>query len=192
MLLGLLVEHVTQHPFETELESRIFGPLRMKDTSLPKTAAFPSPHSHGYEYGSTVGTLLPEPCDAATVGLHDITEINPSWGWSAGAAISTLRDLRVWAKALVAGTLLKPATQAERLEFLPVAPGSPIGYGLHVNNVAGLIGHNGSLPGFQSFMCHNPASGATIIVLVNVDPDAGCGLPADDVAISIAKELGFI
>jgi D-alanyl-D-alanine carboxypeptidase len=106
--------------------------------------------------------------------------------------ISTLRDLKVWAKALAVGTLLTPETQAQRLAFLPVAPGAPIGYGLHVNNVGGLIGHNGSLPGFQSFMGYIPERGATLIVLANTDPDGTCGLPADDLAISIAKELGYI
>jgi D-alanyl-D-alanine carboxypeptidase len=192
VLLGLLVEHVTQHSFETELERRILEPLRLRDTSFPLTAAIPFPHSHGYEYGSTIGTLFPDPCDGATVGPHDSTDMNPSWGWSAGQMISTLRDLKVWAKALAVGTLLTPETQAQRLAFLPVAPGAPIGYGLHVNNVGGLIGHNGSLPGFQSFMGYIPERGATLIVLANTDPDGTCGLPADDLAISIAKELGYI
>lgn len=191
VLLGLLVEHVTQQPFESEIERRIFAPLRLKDTSFPTTAAFPSPHSRGYSYGSTVGTFFPEPCDAATVGIHDSIELDPSWGWSAGAAISTLRDMKVWAKALVEGTLLKPATHAAQLESLPVAAGSNTSYGLHVFNISGFIGHNGSLPGFQSFVGYNPASGATIIVLANVDPDGSCGLPADDIAASIARELGF-
>jgi D-alanyl-D-alanine carboxypeptidase len=191
VLLGLLVEHVTGHPFERELERRILRPLRLRHTSFPTTPAFPYPHARGYGYATTTGTLRPDPCDAATVGLHDAIELDPSWAFSAGAMISTVRDLRVWSKALVDGTLLKPATHTAQLETLPTSEGSATSYGLHVFNISGFIGHNGSLPGFQSFMGHNPASGATIIVLVNVDPDAGCGEPADDIAATIAQALGL-
>ncbi len=56
----------------------------MADTSFPTTNAFPEPHAQGY----TEQTLDEKEAVA--------TDWNPSWGWAAGAMISTLDDLRIW------------------------------------------------------------------------------------------------
>ena len=101
-----------------------------------------------------------------------------------------LRDLRIWARALALGTLLTPATQAQRLKWIPTSPspGTPR-YGLHITNFAGIIGHDGDLPGFQSFMGYVPARDATIVVLANVYPDLDCRGPADEIVKLIAGRL---
>jgi D-alanyl-D-alanine carboxypeptidase len=115
---------------------------------------------------------------------------NPSWGWTAGAAISTLHDLKIWARALATGTLLRAATQKERLSWIPIgASPAAAKYGLAITNIHGFLGHNGQLPGFQSFMGYLPQKGATIVVLTNLyaAPD-GSG-PADQLAAIIMKEL---
>ncbi|MGW1893242.1 serine hydrolase [Streptomyces sp. NPDC002004] len=63
---------------------------------------------------------------------------------------------------------LTPATQAERLRTLPT--GYPnAGYGLGIFDVAGWIGHNGSLPGYQSLTIYLPEAEATLVVLINTD-----------------------
>jgi D-alanyl-D-alanine carboxypeptidase len=45
----------------------------------------------------------------------DYTDANPSWGWAAGAGISTANDLATWVEALVGGRLLDAPTQQLRL-----------------------------------------------------------------------------
>lgn len=191
VLLGLLVEKITGHTLAHEFRKRIFRPLHMAESSLPDLddISIPRPHPRGYTFGTNVGSLPPA-CDAATVGRHDVTNVSPSWTWAAGGAISTLRDLKIWARALVLGTLLTPATQAQRLQFLPTdpSPAAP-GYGLHITNFAGIIGHDGALPGFQSFAGYNPAKDATIVVLANLYPDNDCGAPADEIVKLIGKKL---
>ena len=74
----------------------------------------------GFEERFDANPLLPwTPEDAIKLG-----RTNPDAPWTAGAKTSTLTDLKVWAEALAAGTLLDPATQADRLETLPLSDDS--------------------------------------------------------------------
>jgi D-alanyl-D-alanine carboxypeptidase len=191
VLLGLLIEALTGRSLEREFDKRIFKRLKLRETSMPTTSDIPGGHPRGYTFGTNVGTLPPA-CDAATVGRHDVTNANPSWAWAAGGAISTMKDLTVWARALATGVLLTPATQAERLTFVATGPPPAPQYGLHITNFFGMIGHDGALPGFQSFMAYLPSRDATIVVLANVFPDAQCGSPADSIVKVIIQELGLL
>lgn len=156
VLLGLVVEKVTGRSLADVIRDRVLRPSHLHRTLFPFGAEFPSPHPHGY----TNQTLTGETVDA--------TDWNPSWGWAAGAMISNLRDLRVWAKDLATGTLLSPATQAERLKTLPTGfPGTAYGLGIFDSN--GWIGHNGSLPGYESVTVYLPEEDATLVVLLNTD-----------------------
>lgn len=108
ILLGLVVENVTGMALSDYVAERILEPLGMAGTSFPTTNAFPKPHAQGY----TNITANREEADA--------TDWSPSWGWAAGAMISTLDDLRIWAPALATGTLLQPETQSQRLETIRI------------------------------------------------------------------------
>jgi D-alanyl-D-alanine carboxypeptidase len=101
--------------------------------------------------------------------------------------VSTLHDLQIWSKALATGTLLKPATQRERLTWVKFP--SPIRYGLAIFDAGGFLGHNGQLPGFQSFMGYRPSDGATIIVLTNLNASQSGKEPADEIAKVILKRV---
>jgi D-alanyl-D-alanine carboxypeptidase len=191
ILLGRLVETVTGNSLAAEFQRRIFGPLRMTESSLPALAntAIPRPHPRGYMFGTNAGSNPPA-CDALKVGRRDVTDVSPSWTWAAGGAVSTLHDLKIWARALAAGTLLTPATQAQRLQFLPIGPSpNAPGYGLNIANYAGLIGHDGNLPGFSSFMGYIPGKDATIVLLANLYPDNTCKGPTDEIVKLIGKKL---
>ena len=100
--------------------------------------------------------------------LIDVTRSNPNFAWTTGAVISTLADLRTWAVALAEGTLLTPETQQARLQSRSLREGPiAVGYGLGVLTFGGLIGHNGGIPGYSSWMLFDPASAATIVIVVN-------------------------
>ncbi|MFC8454038.1 serine hydrolase domain-containing protein [Kitasatospora sp. NPDC057223] len=157
ILLGLLVEKLSGVPLAEFVHRRVTGPAHLRHTLFPQGAEFPDPHAHGY----TNQTLTGEVTDA--------TDWNPSWGWAAGAMISDLRDLRRWAKVLATGTLLSPATQAEREKFITVPGFGGDGYGLGLFRTNGWIGHNGSLPGYQSVTVYLPEQDATLVVLLNTD-----------------------
>ena len=69
-------------------------------------------------FGNNVESLSPSPPPiSASQSPNDVTDDNPSWGWAAGAGISTAPDLLSWAPALAKGALLKPGTQAQRLQW---------------------------------------------------------------------------
>lgn len=202
VLVGLIVEELTGEPLREVLEARIFSPLGLSRTSLPDVtdASLPSPHPRGYMFGTNVATLdaptlTPAEQEAARAGEllpNDVTFMNPSWGWAAGAGISTLDDLADYVEALVGGGLLGEALQAERIESLaPIDPGDAgsVRYGLALAQFGPMIGHDGSLPGFQSFMGHDPARGVTLIVATNLQMGPADELPAVEIARALLGEL---
>jgi D-alanyl-D-alanine carboxypeptidase len=197
VLLGLIIEQLSGKPAEQVFQERIFDPLGLADTLLPPrdSSAIPTPHSQGYMYGANAN---PPPALTGEAGVkenaaagtpRDVTETNPSWGWVAGAAISTLHDLRIWSRALVDGTLLSRETQRERLQFVKTTSPAPVTYGLGIFDVDGFMGHNGDIPGYQSFMVYSPLRDATIIVLTNLFAAPDGTTPADAVGQLIIKQL---
>ncbi|MGH2583511.1 MAG: serine hydrolase domain-containing protein [Dehalococcoidia bacterium] len=169
ILLGLIIEQVTGRPAGEVITEHVIRPLGLTNTSFPTTPAMPSPYSHGYA----------EAADGT--GLRDVTLSNPDVPWTAGAIISDLGDLRVWAKALATGTLLSPATQRERLTFRP-EPGTGAGYGLGIFDVDGFIGHNGAIFGYSTWVVYLPEEEATIVVLTNraeTETETATGIFAD-------------
>ena len=156
VLLGLVVEKAGGMPLHEYIQKNVVEPAGLRHTSFPTDAAFPRPHAHGYTEQTASGEI------------EDATDWNPSWGWAAGAMISNLQDMRSWAKTVATGTLLTPETQAERLKVDP-AGATGDGYGLGIFNVQGWIGHNGSLPGYQSLTIYLPEAEATLVVLMNTD-----------------------
>ncbi|MGO4754756.1 serine hydrolase, partial [Streptomyces sp. 2MCAF27] len=100
-----------------------------------------------------------------------------SWAWTAGNAVSTAGDLRLLVEASARGDLLQEQTHRECMSTHPV-PDTTLGYGLGIANFDGMWGHNGELPGFQSFAGHDPATGTTIVVLTNLDDHSADTLAA--------------
>jgi D-alanyl-D-alanine carboxypeptidase len=154
VLLGLVVEKVSRQPLAVYIKQHILKPEHLTHTVFPSGAAFPSPHAQGY-------AELPN-------GTSDVTDWNPSWAWAAGAMVSTLDDLRVWARDVATGTLLTRATQKQRDRFIS-APALGGAYGLGLFRANGWIGHGGVLPGYQSLAIYLPSAQATIVVLLNSD-----------------------
>ncbi|WP_406838651.1 serine hydrolase domain-containing protein [Streptomyces sp. AHU1] len=156
VLLGLVVEKAGGQGLRDFIHRRVLRPAGLRHTLFPKGAEFPRPHPHGYT-DQTLGGAV-----------EDATDWNPSWAWAAGAMISDLRDLRHWAEVVATGTLLSPGTQAQRLKTLPTGfPG--LSYGLGIFDANGWIGHNGSLPGYETVTVHLPSKKATLVIMINTD-----------------------
>ncbi|AUG76312.1 serine hydrolase [Kitasatospora sp. MMS16-BH015] len=157
VLLGLLVEKLGQKPADVFLRERVTGPAHLHHTFLATDAAFPDPHAHGYTEQTLSGAEA------------DTTHWNPSWAWTAGAEVSDLHDLRRWAKVVATGELLSPETQRQREQFVPVPGFTDAGYGLGLFRTHGWVGHNGSLPGYESVTMYLPEQDATMVILINSD-----------------------
>jgi D-alanyl-D-alanine carboxypeptidase len=168
VLLGMMIEKVTQKPIADVFSSMIFKKLNLTQTSWPTTGALPAPYAHGItEYD---GKQL------------DPTNWNPSWGFTAGQLISNLADLRTWVKAYTTGSLISPELQKERTTWVTLPPNSPKrAYGLGIGIDNGWLGHTGELPGYNTAGYYLPAKDAVFVVEVNSDiagPDKANPAPA--------------
>jgi D-alanyl-D-alanine carboxypeptidase len=171
VLLGIVLQQVTGKPIGDLYREGIIEPLGLRETSFPNAAdpSLPDPHAQGY---TLQGQDDGEPANA--------TDWNPSWGWTAGAMISTVDDLLVYGRALGTGEgLLPPEQQAERLDsFLSddLPPNSADrAYGLGLGREYGWLGHTGELPGFNTAVYYHPGLDATVVVEVNSDiPSGNC------------------
>ncbi|MFF3935642.1 serine hydrolase domain-containing protein [Streptomyces phaeofaciens] len=162
ILLGLVVEQISGQDLNDYIQDNILDPAGLAHTLFPTGSEFPTPHSQGYTDQTASGKV------------EDSADWNPSWGWAAGAMISQLEDLRVWARTVATGVLpdgdrmISAATQRQRL-ITPPTPIPGAGYGLGIFDVQGWIGHNGSLPGYESLTIYLPEAQATLVVLLNTD-----------------------
>jgi D-alanyl-D-alanine carboxypeptidase len=173
ILLGLVIQKVTGMAVQQVFRQRIFGPLRMTHTSLPSTALMPAPYAHGYSNQTLNGKI------------GDVTSWNPSWGWTAGAMVSTLDDLYRWAGALGQGSLLSPRLRQARLQGISAGHSSV--YALGVAETNGWRWHNGNLPGYSAYVGYLPSMGARLVVLANSDVTANGQEPADVVARELSR-----
>ncbi|WP_239108780.1 serine hydrolase domain-containing protein [Microbispora siamensis] len=154
VVLGLLVEKLTGHPYGEEVTRRILRPLGLRHTVVPgDRAGLPSPHAKGYE---------PLP------GLVDATRMNPSLDWAAGEMISTAADLERFMSALLGGELISDASlQAMRTT---VETGAGFGYGLGLQAYrlpCGTVwGHSGELIGYLTFAFRSD-SGTSLTLSIN-------------------------
>jgi D-alanyl-D-alanine carboxypeptidase len=168
VLLGLVLQQVSGEPVGDLYREQIIEPLGLRETSFPNTdPSLPEPHAQGY-------TLQGQ--DDGEVG--NATYWNPSWGWTAGAMISTVDDLLIYGRALGTGEgLLPPEQQAERLDsFLSddLPPNSVNrAYGLGLGREYGWLGHTGELPGYNTAVYYSPELDATVVVEVNSDIASG-------------------
>ncbi|MGR6964275.1 serine hydrolase domain-containing protein [Geodermatophilus sp. URMC 61] len=202
VLLGVIIEQLTGVPVEQAFEERIFGPLELGETSFPalSDASIPQPHPQAYTFGTNVETIdslvLPPEVQAAaragTLEPMDVTDANPSWGWTAGAGISTAPDLADYVEGLVDGCLLSPQLQQQRMASVqpldPDDPASP-GYGLGLARFGPVYGHSGELPGTNSFMGHDPVRDITVVTWAATAPAPSGEGPAVELAKAVIAEL---
>lgn len=157
IVLGLVVEAVTGQPLGQVLQEKIFTPLSLTSTSFPSTIELAPDLVHGYI--KVQGTPLID----ISAGL------NPSWGWAAGAIVSTAKDVATFYRALVTRKLI-PATQLSEMETpSPVARG----YGLGIVSAYPACGHAfthaGDFLGWQNIAYSTANGKRQAVVMVNVN-----------------------
>ncbi|MER6071613.1 serine hydrolase domain-containing protein [Streptomyces sp. NPDC001817] len=181
ILLGLVVEKESGQHLNDYIKQHVLDPAGMKHTLFPVGNEFPTPHAQGY----TRQTANGEEADAA--------DWNPSWGWAAGAMISDLQDLRVWAPTVATGRfpdgtrMVGAATQKQRLTTPQTGSIQGAGYGLGIFDVQGWIGHNGSLPGYESLTVYLPSTRTTLVALLDTDTGNRAQEPSTVLGEAITK-----
>jgi CubicO group peptidase (beta-lactamase class C family) len=155
ILLGLLAEKVTGLPIEQVLKRYVFDVVGLKDTYFA-TDATRLPVIHGYtKFGA-----IPYP-DQVYDTWCDVTAVNPSYAWSAGAIVSTPWDLLKFEDAMFEDDkLLDEGTKAKWFTF--VSADIHIGWEPMQYGVGGLMqsersygmarGHGGAFPGYKTLL----------------------------------------
>jgi D-alanyl-D-alanine carboxypeptidase len=172
VLLGLVVQAATRSSAEAQLGRRLLRPLRLRDTSLPRTPRLPAPFARGY--------VLP--------ARTDVTGVGTAWAWTAGGAVSTVRDVARFYAALLRGRILKPPLLREMLRTVPAGEG---GYGLGLTlsrHGCGVSwGHNGSVPGYTTYVLNSRSADRQVVAFVNGTP----GGPEQRAAVDTAVVNAF-
>jgi D-alanyl-D-alanine carboxypeptidase len=184
-LLGMVLQAVTGEPAGTTITSSVIEPLGLKTTLYPTDAGIPAPHPTGYVPDLPDPT---QPFDNAARPPRVVDDVNPAVASTAGAMISTLDDLQTWGTELVAGTLLRPETQAQRLQFRRFdGQQLDVGYGLGVLNVKEFIGHDGAIFGASSVVLTRPQTRTQLAFVANESTNSTT--PTLAVALDVIRAL---
>ncbi|MFE6665113.1 serine hydrolase domain-containing protein [Streptomyces sp. NPDC057697] len=144
LVAGLIIQKVTGRPLGEEINRRVVDRIGLRHTYFPTPGdmTIREPHPKGYHR------------DSADSPWREITELDPSWGWAAGAVISTNSDLNRFYTALLGGKLLPPAQLAQMRTTVPAeAFGPGVRYGLGLASTplpcgGSYWGHGGTIPGY--------------------------------------------
>jgi CubicO group peptidase (beta-lactamase class C family) len=157
VLLGYIIEKLTNMSYEDFVKSNIFAPLGMENSGNDNNEAL-SDKALGYV------KINPNPVKAISYDM--------SIFYSCGSLYSTIEDLYKWDQALYTEKLIKKETMESMYKpytKIEEYPYHSYGYGWIVSDIAKKpkIEHNGHLPGFTSYIYHDETSKDTIIILCN-------------------------
>ena len=156
VLLGYLIEKITQQSYRQFVQENIFDPLGMKDSGYDSNSEIILHRASGY---------TPGPNGITNAGYIDMTI-----PLSAGALYSTTKDLLRWEQGLMSGKLLSPASLQKMTT--PLKNDYAFGLGVHTSNGHKLIDHGGGIEGFNTLLAYYPEDKLTVVVLANLNGQA--------------------
>lgn len=158
VLLGMVIQRVTGHPYASEAQHLVLDPLTLTGTSFPGTrTALPAPHGRAYADSGKGGAR------------HDVTALNPSSAGAAGELISTLDDLSRLIAGLLRGGSPIPRAQLRAMRDTS-ASGGQYGMGLFPVRLScgvTLWGHNGEINGSYALAVATPDGRHTLAYRLN-------------------------
>ena len=153
VLLGYLIEKISQQSYSEFVQENIFTPLGMKDSGYDSNSAIILHRASGYT-PSAKGTIH--------AGYIDM-----SIPFSAGALYSTTEDLLRWEQGLMGGKLLSAASLAKMTT--PFKNDYAFGLAVHAVNGHKVIEHGGGIEGFNTEIAYYPEDKLTVVVLANLN-----------------------
>ena len=168
IVLGMLIERVSQRPVGEQIDQRIIKKLGLSHTYFPAPGdrSIKGTHPQGYHL-------------SAEGKLEDITEMDPAWAWAAGAMVSTPSELNTFFQAVFDGRLLTQSSIDEMKNGAADAgsrlgPGTVYGLGLIGRSLTcggTSWGHGGTIHGYQTNNAVGP-DGTAAIFAVTALPSA--------------------
>lgn len=161
ILAGLIVQEVTGDSLRRALVTRIFTPLKLRDTSFGPYEPTTRATVHGYEDDKNgyVPASYPKPADVSVLGPTVVR------GWADAAIVSSAPDLATFFSALLGGDLLDKPQLDTMLTPNPYATEDEGLTGLFVIDTPCdmAYGHEGHSPGFQTQVAAS-RDGSTVAV----------------------------
>jgi D-alanyl-D-alanine carboxypeptidase len=163
IIVALMAQAASGQSYESELQSRILGPLNLAQTSLPAGSAIPPPFITGYDL---------DPPDAP----KDVTTFFAAgWSWASGGVVATPQDLTSFIRAYVSGAETSKAVRKVQFTFRP-GSSEPPGPGTNSAGLAlfryqtrcgSLYGHTGNTLGYTNFAAASADGSRSVTVQVN-------------------------
>jgi CubicO group peptidase (beta-lactamase class C family) len=156
VLLGFIINKVSNHQYPVFLNEAIFEPLELTNTSYAFDAKVVKQFAKGYISPTTKADIF------------DISEF-----YAAGGLYSTVEDLHRWNQLLFGGKVVKAETLDAMFKAVvstgQSAPFDQYVFGLSVTTEQGhpIYFHPGGAPGFAAVMAYLPEEKMSIIILSN-------------------------
>lgn len=180
VLLGQALESATGKTFAELYDTYIFTPLGLENSLLPAPTEVELPDTslHSYEALKVGGKLQ---CDAP----HDESKLSSSMGYTSAGVVATADDLHAFAQAFAQNMLFSDDAAKHQEETRPISgkAASWIQYGFGTYHYGPLYGQAGDVPGFITATLSDPASGLTVVVMLNNSTAGG------SLALSLAMQL---
>ncbi|WJV48114.1 serine hydrolase domain-containing protein [Streptomyces flavofungini] len=171
LVAGLIVERVTGRPLAQQIDQRVIQKTGLRHTYFPAPGetTIRGRHPQGYS---------PEPMGAPA---RNVTEIDPSAAWAAGAMVSTNSDLNRFFAALLkddGNPLLKKAQRKQMRTTVPMERGNSrnaMGLGImrvQQSDKCAFWGHSGGIPGFGTWAAATD-DGRAASATMNLEPRTG-------------------
>ena len=159
ILLGAIIEAVSEMAYRTFLLERFFRPLRMQQTRCLYDEPIVAKRARGYSVGAK--------------GIQNARTISMTLPQAAFGLGSTVSDLLTWTHALRSGQVVSAKSYATMIEPARLNDGSfsEYGFGLLSLEFRGrtAITHAGGYRGFRAIMSHFQEDDLTVVVLSNLE-----------------------
>jgi D-alanyl-D-alanine carboxypeptidase len=171
LLLGELVEHVTNNPLSTEVRTRLLDPLELTTAWYQAVEEPKAKGARGYRLTRTASDPLLKAVAARSDVMPFRSVVTAAGG--AGSVAGTATDAARWMQAWGSGSLLSRATYREMLRDAKYtrAMHATVTYGLGVQLISiqgqQTLGHSGRYLGFQNAVRYLPGPGISIAILTN-------------------------
>jgi CubicO group peptidase (beta-lactamase class C family) len=173
VLLGYLIEKISQQSYSQFVQENIFNPLGMKDSGYDSNTAVILHRASGYSPGDK--------------GISNAGYIDMSIPLSAGGLYSTTEDLLRWEQGLMGGKLLSAASLQKMTT--PFKSDYAFGLAVHTANGHKVIEHNGGIEGFNTALAYYPEDKLTVVVLANLNGGAPESIASNLAALARGEKV---
>jgi D-alanyl-D-alanine carboxypeptidase len=170
VVVSPMIEAVTGRRYVDVLADTVFGPLGLKDTSLPTGTEIPDPVMHGYGVGADG-----KPVDQSSVLAAGFTE-------ASGGMVSTPADLNAFVRGYVSGTLFDEKVRTQQHQKLTAGTSQQPWPGTNSAGMAlfrydtqcgTVYGHTGNIFDYTEFAVASPDGQRSATTSVSSQLNAG-------------------